>query len=61
MKPRGAAINQLPGLPAFLLMKLLRFADYSNDDKMIKGLLYEIIQATKDQQKVNKLRFMKSN
>ena len=51
-KPRGVAVGMIPGLPAFLLLKLLRFADYSNDDKMIKQLLQHIINGIKKVEKV---------
>jgi len=53
-KPRGVAVGMIPGLPAFLLFKLLRFADYSNDDKMIKHLLQHIISGIKKVEKVKK-------
>lgn len=43
----------IPGLPAYLLFKLLRYADYANDDKMIKQLLHQIINAVKKVEKVS--------
>ncbi|XP_076808064.1 unconventional myosin-Va-like [Clavelina lepadiformis] len=51
LQPRGVAVNMIPGLPAYLLFKLLRFADYSNDDKMIKQLLQHIINGIKKVEK----------
>ena len=54
-KPRGVAVGMIPGLPAYLLFKLLRFADYSNDDKMIKQLLQHIINGIKKVEKVGQL------
>nr|CAB3264158.1 unconventional myosin-Va [Phallusia mammillata] len=50
-KPRGVAVNMIPGLPAYLIFKLLRFADYSNDDKMIKHLLHQVINCIKKVEK----------
>uniref|UniRef100_H2ZQ86 Myosin motor domain-containing protein n=1 Tax=Ciona savignyi TaxID=51511 RepID=H2ZQ86_CIOSA len=56
-KPRGVAVNMIPGLPAYLLFKLLRFADYSNDDKMIKQLLQQIISGIKKVEKKHDKEF----
>nr|XP_026693787.1 unconventional myosin-Va [Ciona intestinalis] len=56
-KPRGVAVNMIPGLPAYLLFKLLRFADYSNDDKMIKQLLQQIINGIKRVEKKHDKEF----
>ncbi|KAI4896758.1 hypothetical protein NFI96_029249, partial [Prochilodus magdalenae] len=33
LKPRGVAVNLIPGLPAYILFMCLRHADYVNDDQ----------------------------
>lgn len=44
--------TELPGLQAYLLFKLLRYADYNNDERMIKSLLQQIISGIKTVEKV---------
>jgi len=39
--------SEIPGLHAFLLFKLLRYADHYNDERMIKSLLQQVISGIK--------------
>ncbi|KAL0968790.1 hypothetical protein UPYG_G00271910 [Umbra pygmaea] len=47
LKPRGVAVNFLPGLPAYILFMCLRHADYSNDDQRVSTLLNSTINSIK--------------
>ncbi|KAF4071820.1 hypothetical protein AMELA_G00267360 [Ameiurus melas] len=47
LKPRGVAVNMLPGLPAYILFMCLRHADYVNDDQKVRALLTSIINSIK--------------
>uniref|UniRef100_A0A673W9K5 Unconventional myosin-Va-like n=1 Tax=Salmo trutta TaxID=8032 RepID=A0A673W9K5_SALTR len=47
LKPRGVAVNFLPGLPAYILFMCLRHADYSNDDQRVSVLLNSTINSIK--------------
>ncbi|XP_056134161.1 unconventional myosin-Va [Lampris incognitus] len=47
LKPRGVAVNLIPGLPAYILFMCLRHADYVNDDQKVRTLLTSIINTIK--------------
>uniref|UniRef100_A0A6Q2XAX6 Myosin VAb n=1 Tax=Esox lucius TaxID=8010 RepID=A0A6Q2XAX6_ESOLU len=47
LKPRGVAVNLLPGLPAYILFMCLRHADYCNDDQRVSTLLNSTINSIK--------------
>ncbi|ROL54648.1 Unconventional myosin-Va [Anabarilius grahami] len=47
LKPRGVAVNLIPGLPAYILFMCLRHADYANDDQRVSTLLNTSINAIK--------------
>ncbi|XP_061621677.1 unconventional myosin-Va isoform X2 [Phyllopteryx taeniolatus] len=47
LKPRGVAVNLIPGLPAFILFMCLRHADYVNDDQKVRTLLTSTINSIK--------------
>ncbi|KAF7698761.1 hypothetical protein HF521_003503 [Silurus meridionalis] len=47
LKPRGVAVNLIPGLPAYILFMCLRHADYINDDQKVRALLTSIINSIK--------------
>uniref|UniRef100_A0A8C2D7B2 Unconventional myosin-Va n=1 Tax=Cyprinus carpio TaxID=7962 RepID=A0A8C2D7B2_CYPCA len=47
LKPRGVAVNLIPGLPAYVLFMCLRHADYINDDQKVRSLLTSIINSIK--------------
>uniref|UniRef100_A0A667WHN8 Myosin VA n=1 Tax=Myripristis murdjan TaxID=586833 RepID=A0A667WHN8_9TELE len=47
LKPRGVAVNLIPGLPAYILFMCLRHADYVNDDQKVRTLLTSIINSIK--------------
>lgn len=47
LKPRGVAVNLIPGLPAYILFMCLRHADYVNDDQKVRTLLASIINSIK--------------
>ncbi|XP_067090448.1 unconventional myosin-Va-like isoform X1 [Osmerus mordax] len=47
LKPRGVAVNLVPGLPAFILFMCLRHADYANDDQRVSTLLNTTINSVK--------------
>lgn len=47
LKPRGVAVNLIPGLPAYILFMCLRHADYVNDDQKVRSLLTSIINSIK--------------
>ncbi|KAI2653985.1 Unconventional myosin-Va [Labeo rohita] len=57
LKPRGVAVNLIPGLPAYILFMCLRHADYVNDDQKVRSLLTSVINSIK---KILK-QFMKHN
>ncbi|XP_073687668.1 unconventional myosin-Va [Garra rufa] len=48
LKPRGVAVNLVPGLPAYILFMCLRHADYANDDQRVSNLLNSSIYAIKN-------------
>lgn len=52
LKPRGVAVNLIPGLPAYILFMCLRHADYANDDQRVSTLLNSSINAIKSVLKV---------
>nr|XP_020447983.1 unconventional myosin-Va isoform X4 [Monopterus albus] len=47
LKPRGVAVNLIPGLPAYILFMCLRHADYVNDDQKVRTLLTSTINTIK--------------
>uniref|UniRef100_A0A8C9T5J2 Myosin VA n=1 Tax=Scleropages formosus TaxID=113540 RepID=A0A8C9T5J2_SCLFO len=47
LKPRGVAVNVIPGLPAYILFMCLRYADYTNNDQKVRILLTSIINSIK--------------
>ncbi|XP_063044203.1 unconventional myosin-Va isoform X4 [Engraulis encrasicolus] len=47
LKPRGVAVNLIPGLPAYILFMCLRHADYVNDDQKVRSLLTCTINSIK--------------
>ncbi|XP_053721073.1 unconventional myosin-Va isoform X1 [Synchiropus splendidus] len=47
LKPRGVAVNLIPGLPAYILFMCLRHADYLNDDQKVRTLLTSTINSIK--------------
>ncbi|XP_064192516.1 unconventional myosin-Va-like isoform X2 [Anguilla rostrata] len=47
LKPRGVAVNFIPGLPAYILFMCLRHADYLNDDQKVRSLLTSTINSIK--------------
>ncbi|KAI1904367.1 hypothetical protein AGOR_G00004920 [Albula goreensis] len=47
LKPRGVAVNFIPGLPAYILFMCLRHADYVNDDQKVRTLLTSTINSIK--------------
>uniref|UniRef100_A0A8C7SAH7 Myosin VAa n=1 Tax=Oncorhynchus mykiss TaxID=8022 RepID=A0A8C7SAH7_ONCMY len=53
LKPRGVAVNLIPGLPAYILFMCLRHADYVNDDQKVRTLLTSTINSIKKILKVN--------
>lgn len=57
LKPRGVAVNLIPGLPAYILFMCLRHADYLNDDQKVRTLLTSTINSIKKILKVN-LRYL---
>uniref|UniRef100_A0A672PDI6 Unconventional myosin-Va-like n=1 Tax=Sinocyclocheilus grahami TaxID=75366 RepID=A0A672PDI6_SINGR len=48
LKPRGVAVNLVPGLPAYILFMCLRHADYANDDQRVSTLLNSSINTIKN-------------
>lgn len=54
LKPRGVAVNLIPGLPAYILFMCLRHADYLNDDQKVRTLLTSTINSIKKILKVQK-------
>ncbi|XP_051896263.1 unconventional myosin-Va isoform X2 [Pristis pectinata] len=47
LKPRGVAVNLIPGLPAYILFMCVRHADYINDDQRVRSLLTSTINGIK--------------
>ncbi|KAJ8391648.1 hypothetical protein AAFF_G00087890 [Aldrovandia affinis] len=47
LKPRGVAVNFIPGLPAYIIFMCLRHADYLNDDQKVRSLLTSTINSIK--------------
>ncbi|XP_078540969.1 unconventional myosin-Va isoform X2 [Lissotriton helveticus] len=47
LKPRGVAVNLIPGLPAYILFMCVRHADYLNDDQKVRSLLTSSINSIK--------------
>lgn len=47
LKPRGVAVNLIPGLPAYILFMCLRHADHVNDDQKVRTLLTSTINSIK--------------
>ncbi|XP_038606472.1 unconventional myosin-Va isoform X3 [Tachyglossus aculeatus] len=47
LKPRGVAVNLIPGLPAYILFMCVRHADYLNDDQKVRSLLTSTINSIK--------------
>ena len=54
LKPRGVAVNLIPGLPAYILFMCLRHADYVNDDQKVRTLLTSTINSIKKILKVRR-------
>ncbi|XP_060770466.1 unconventional myosin-Va [Neoarius graeffei] len=48
LKPRGVAVNLIPGLPAYILFMCLRHADYTNSDQKVRTLLNSSISSIKN-------------
>uniref|UniRef100_A0A803SP71 Myosin VA n=1 Tax=Anolis carolinensis TaxID=28377 RepID=A0A803SP71_ANOCA len=53
LKPRGVAVNLIPGLPAYILFMCVRHADYVNDDQKVRSLLTSTINGIKKILKVS--------
>ncbi|XP_026539902.1 unconventional myosin-Vc isoform X2 [Notechis scutatus] len=47
LKPRGVVVNMIPGLPAHILFMCIRYADYLNDDSMLKSFMNMAINGIK--------------
>uniref|UniRef100_A0A665W1X5 Myosin VAb n=1 Tax=Echeneis naucrates TaxID=173247 RepID=A0A665W1X5_ECHNA len=47
LKPRGVAVNFIPGLPAYILFMCLRYADNVNDEHRVSTLLNSTISSIK--------------
>uniref|UniRef100_A0A670KGP5 Myosin VC n=1 Tax=Podarcis muralis TaxID=64176 RepID=A0A670KGP5_PODMU len=47
LKPRGVVVNMIPGLPAHILFMCVRYADYLNDDGMLKSFMNMSINSIK--------------
>ncbi|XP_070619171.1 unconventional myosin-Vc [Erythrolamprus reginae] len=47
LKPRGVVVNMIPGLPAYILFMCVRYADYLNDDSMLKSFMNMAINGIK--------------
>uniref|UniRef100_A0A670KDY2 Myosin VC n=1 Tax=Podarcis muralis TaxID=64176 RepID=A0A670KDY2_PODMU len=52
LKPRGVVVNMIPGLPAHILFMCVRYADYLNDDGMLKSFMNMSINSIKQVIKV---------
>uniref|UniRef100_A0A8D0MF04 Unconventional myosin-Va n=1 Tax=Sus scrofa TaxID=9823 RepID=A0A8D0MF04_PIG len=57
LKPRGVAVNLIPGLPAYILFMCVRHADYLNDDQKVRSLLTSTINSIKKVLKVSTWEF----
>lgn len=55
LKPRGVAVNLIPGLPAYILFMCVRHADYLNDDQKVRSLLTSTINSIKKVLKVSSM------
>lgn len=47
LKPRGVAVNFIPGLPAYIIFMCLRYADSVNSDQRVSSLLNSTISSIK--------------
>ncbi|XP_075883468.1 unconventional myosin-Va-like [Nelusetta ayraudi] len=47
LKPRGVAVNFIPGLPAYIIFMCLRYADSVNSDQRVSALLNSTISSIK--------------
>uniref|UniRef100_A0A803SNX5 Myosin VC n=1 Tax=Anolis carolinensis TaxID=28377 RepID=A0A803SNX5_ANOCA len=47
LKPRGVVVNMIPGLPAHILFMCVRYADYLNDDGMLKSFMNMTVNGIK--------------
>ncbi|KAM4619301.1 unconventional myosin-Va-like [Polymixia lowei] len=47
LKPRGVAVNLIPGLPAYIIFMCLRYADYADDEVRASTLLNSTIISIK--------------
>ncbi|XP_063758462.1 unconventional myosin-Va-like isoform X2 [Eleginops maclovinus] len=47
LKPRGVAVNFIPGLPAYIIFMCVRYADNVNDDQRVSTLLNSTISSIK--------------
>uniref|UniRef100_UPI00358DFBCF unconventional myosin-Va isoform X2 n=1 Tax=Myxine glutinosa TaxID=7769 RepID=UPI00358DFBCF len=47
LKPRGVAVNLIPGLPAYILFMCVRHADFTNDDQRVRTMLTSSINSIK--------------
>uniref|UniRef100_A0A803SY09 Myosin VC n=1 Tax=Anolis carolinensis TaxID=28377 RepID=A0A803SY09_ANOCA len=45
--PRGVVVNMIPGLPAHILFMCVRYADYLNDDGMLKSFMNMTVNGIK--------------
>ncbi|KAJ8391649.1 hypothetical protein AAFF_G00087900 [Aldrovandia affinis] len=66
LKPRGVAVNMIPGLTAHILFMCVRHTDYLNDDGKLKSLMNGIIGGIKQvvmdhQEDIEMLSFWLSN
>uniref|UniRef100_A0A9J7Z4E4 Unconventional myosin-Va n=1 Tax=Cyprinus carpio carpio TaxID=630221 RepID=A0A9J7Z4E4_CYPCA len=61
LKPRGVAVNLIPGLPAYILFMCLRHADYINDDQKVRSLLTSVINILKRGDDFETVSFWLSN
>lgn len=60
LKPRGVAVNFIPGLPAYIIFMCLRYADSVNSDQRVSSLLNSTISSIKGVIKVEQMRFERS-
>ncbi|KAM3608516.1 uncharacterized protein V6R79_000398 [Siganus canaliculatus] len=47
LKPKGVAVNMIPGMPAYVLFMCIRHADYLNDEVKLKSLMNAIVGGVK--------------
>lgn len=57
LKPRGVAVNFIPGLPAYIIFMCLRYADSVNSDQRVSALLNSTISSIKGVIKVELIHF----